>query len=441
MKSKAVLLISGIFGGFIGYKLYKNRQNKWRIDSEYSMGNFEKILNVSVPGKIILSGEHACVYGYTCIATAINKRINMTLYHDNSNIDRDNHYLILKFDQFLLKWELQTIINAYKTTKYLLLKPKVIELIAYKYSKKKLNEWIKSISQSLFTVLFMFDEISIILAYLIKINLNKSRIKNIIIEIKSDIPIGVGLGSSAAFSTSLVTLLYKYGIYLQNKNDTNIVKLRENIDNICENDYKIINKISYEIEKIYHGKPSGIDNTTTLYGKYIQFNNKHKYEIINCCDKNKLKLLVINTGIIGETKILVNNVRELKNKYNNIVTPIFESIQNISNNIIHNLKNNNINLNTFSNNIDNLFQLNHGLLISIGINHYIISEIYSICLRHGLSMKITGAGGGGCVIVNVTILNDIKLNDFIKLIHNHGYSNYLIETGQKGCCVSLSRKH
>ena len=38
-----------------------------------------KIIKISAPGKIILSGEHAVVYGYPAIVTAINRRITVKI--------------------------------------------------------------------------------------------------------------------------------------------------------------------------------------------------------------------------------------------------------------------------------------------------------------------------------------------------------------------------
>ena len=72
-------------------------------------------------------------------------------------------------------------------------------------------------------------------------------------------------------------------------------------------------KLEYELEKINHGTPSGIDNTTSVYGGYIKFKNKDNFRVINTKQQfvHKIPLLVINTEIVGNTKKLVNNVKNL----------------------------------------------------------------------------------------------------------------------------------
>lgn len=43
-------------------------------------------VNVSAPGKIILSGEHAMVYGYPAVLSAIDRRLNLNLCQENDEI-------------------------------------------------------------------------------------------------------------------------------------------------------------------------------------------------------------------------------------------------------------------------------------------------------------------------------------------------------------------
>ena len=38
-----------------------------------------KKVTVSAPGKLMLFGEHAVVYGYPCIVTAVDQRITMEI--------------------------------------------------------------------------------------------------------------------------------------------------------------------------------------------------------------------------------------------------------------------------------------------------------------------------------------------------------------------------
>ena len=79
------------------------------------------------------------------------------------------------------------------------------------------------------------------------------------IKIKSNIPLGRCLGSSAAFNTVLSTLL----LCISHRN---IVK---EIDFSAK---KMINEISVLFESVEHGTPSGIDNYVSIHGGLILFN-------------------------------------------------------------------------------------------------------------------------------------------------------------------------
>lgn len=71
------------------------------------------------------------------------------------------------------------------------------------------------------------------------------------IKIDSKIPIGAGLGSSAAISAAYIAAVLTYA------------KIKW--------DLSLINELAYEAEKIFHGNPSGGDNTTVVYGGLIWF--------------------------------------------------------------------------------------------------------------------------------------------------------------------------
>lgn len=69
------------------------------------------------------------------------------------------------------------------------------------------------------------------------------------ITIHSELPVGMGLGSSAAYSVSLVAGLWNIFGYLKG------------IEN-----KEMINNWAFQAECIMHGTPSGIDNTVSTFG-------------------------------------------------------------------------------------------------------------------------------------------------------------------------------
>ena len=91
-------------------------------------------------------------------------------------------------------------------------------------------------------------------AILVAINkrLTASRSQNGKIEITSEIPIGAGMGSSAAFSVA-----------------TSAVKLGKI-------DLEKINEMAYKMEKKFHGNPSGADNTICTYGGFLWYRKENE---------------------------------------------------------------------------------------------------------------------------------------------------------------------
>ena len=79
--------------------------------------------------------------------------------------------------------------------------------------------------------------------------------------LRSAIPIGSGLGSSASISVCLATALLAIGGHIP----------RPNPEWSQINVLKIINSWAYLGEKCIHGNPSGVDNTVATFGGGVVF--------------------------------------------------------------------------------------------------------------------------------------------------------------------------
>src|SRR5664279_349321 len=106
---------------------------------------------------------------------------------------------------------------------------------------------------------------------------------NVTIHIRSDIPIASGLGSGAAVSTALARALC----------DT----VGQRLDTVS------LNNLIYEVEKIHHGTPSGIDNTVIVYERPVYFMRGQPIEplIIG----KPFTLLIGDTGKSASTRAAV----------------------------------------------------------------------------------------------------------------------------------------
>lgn len=107
------------------------------------------------------------------------------------------------------------------------------------------------------------------------------------LTVTSSIPLGRGLGSGAAISTAVVRCLAQF--YGQPLTPAEISEL------------------VYEVEKLYHGTPSGIDNTVIAYQQPVYFIREQPIERLSVRDS--FTLVVGDTGQVSPTHKAVGHVR------------------------------------------------------------------------------------------------------------------------------------
>ncbi|KAK8960407.1 Mevalonate kinase [Platanthera guangdongensis] len=89
---------------------------------------------------------------------------------------------------------------------------------------------------------------------------NTSRYKPATVAVTSELPLGVGLGSSSSFCVSLAATL------LALTSEVSVDDGNSQWLTLTESNLELVNKWAFEGEKIIHGKPSGIDNTVSTFG-------------------------------------------------------------------------------------------------------------------------------------------------------------------------------
>jgi mevalonate kinase len=109
----------------------------------------------------------------------------------------------------------------------------------------------------------------------------------ITLRITSTIPIASGLGSGAGVSVAIIRALSAFlGKPLPDSQ-------------VCD--------LAFEVEKIYHGHPSGIDNTVITYAKPILFVREQPIEFLEV--RAPFTLVIGDTGIPSSTAQVVEDVR------------------------------------------------------------------------------------------------------------------------------------
>lgn len=114
-----------------------------------------------------------------------------------------------------------------------------------------------------------------------------------------------------------------------------------------------------------------------------------------------LRMLITNTKVGRNTKALVAGVTERAQRHPEAMTSVFNAVDSISNElstVIESLAIDDLSLTENEEKIGELMEMNQGLLQSMGVSHASIETVLRTTLKYKLTSKLTGAGGGGCVL-------------------------------------------
>ncbi|MCS7128423.1 MAG: mevalonate kinase [Sulfolobales archaeon] len=203
-----------------------------------------------------------------------------------------------------------------------------------------------------------------------------SKVRNFRAYIWSKIPIGSGLGSSAATAVAFTTSLLEFHGVSYGAND--------------------VKRISLEAEREVHVNPSGIDNAIATYGGLILYRKGAVRRLKAKLPKESL-LLIVDTGIERSTGSAVKYVLEMYEKHTSTFKYIYRAASSLINEALKAIREKDLVK------LGELMQLNQGLLRTIGVSNLDIENIVYNAVRLGaFGAKITGAGMGGSVIVLTT---------------------------------------
>jgi len=228
------------------------------------------------------------------------------------------------------------------------------------------------------------------------------------IEVNSTIPMAAGLGSSGALAVATVAAVGKLlGTELSEKE---------------------MLALSLEAEKFVHVNPSGVDQTISTYGGIVVY--KKGEGITRLKVESPIPLVIGNTGILRNTGLLVDSVRVRKSGFPEIMTSIIRVAGQLSQQSIEALRRNDLNR------LGELMDINHGLLVAIGVSHEALDKLVYAAKRGGaLGAKLTGAGGGGCMIA----LSTLEKREMVsEAIHEAGGVPIMTEKADRGvhCWIS-----
>lgn len=264
---------------------------------------------VSSPGKVILFGEHAVVYGYPAVVTAVHRTLQISMEYDKKKAKSFFHTLFKNVSDY-----------------------SVVDLMNL---------------------------------------INETDNAHSVLHVHSQIPLGCGMGSSAACAASLSALVM------------GVAQLKFSREKI--------NELAFLIEKRMHGNPSGVDNTIVCFGGLLQFLRKgKKVEMKRIIHAKKFAhLWIVNTGVPTEsTAEMVSMVKEKYIHDSKHTELSFQKIGAISE--------------SFSKHIQNekdgeywylLIQENEQLLESLGVVSEKTKKFIRTIEKNMGAAKISGAGG------------------------------------------------
>lgn len=195
-------------------------------------------------------------------------------------------------------------------------------------------------------------------------------VKDFTIQLRSTIPIGRGLGSSASIAASLAR-----GIFDYYEEDLSLPVLRELVD------------VS---ETFAHGTPSGIDREAVIIDEPIWFVKNKPVEPIEL--KEPLNIIVADTGRIGDTHAAVSSVKKRLRDKPNETNEILHQLERLTEKARNQLKNGDIAA------LGKTLTSAHKYLTSLGVSDEGLDRYVDISLSSGaVGAKLTGGGRGGCM--------------------------------------------
>jgi mevalonate kinase len=195
------------------------------------------------------------------------------------------------------------------------------------------------------------------------------------ITITSTIPIAGGMGSGAAVSASILRALSALlGRPLSDQQ---------------------ISELVFEVEQIYHGTPSGIDNTVITYARPVFFIKGKPIEILQV--DHPYSLVIGDTGIKSPTSLAVGDVRRAWETEPQRFEALFDSIGEIVSSARRSIETGQVEA------LGRLMDENQTLLQQIGVSSPELDTLVEAARAAGaLGAKLSGAGRGGSMIALVT---------------------------------------
>lgn len=221
------------------------------------------------------------------------------------------------------------------------------------------------------------------------------------LRIDSELIPGSGLGSSSAVTTATVAAVSSI--------------LGEKLDK------EEITHLAYKTEETVQGAASRTGVNVATYGGFLKIKGEETIPLSNIPE---LKVLIGYTGKYGNTGELVRNVRELRGSKPDLINPIIKAIGDTTEAGTKALREKNLEK------VGALMNANQNLLEGLRVSSPELRNLIKAARSsNALGAKLTGAGGGGCMIA-LSPNNDIE--KIAKAIEEEGGEPIKAKVGVEG---------
>ncbi len=194
------------------------------------------------------------------------------------------------------------------------------------------------------------------------------------LKITSTIPVASGLGSGAAVSVAIIRSLTGF------------------LGHPLPDDQ--VSSLAYEVEKIHHGTPSGIDNTVVTYAQPVYFVKGQPVEIFSVAEP--FTIVIGDTGIPAPTKKSVGDVRAAWQLNTPHYERLFAAIGSLAKTARQAIERGHPEW------LGPLMNENHALLGEMGISSPALDRLVQAAKEAGaMGAKLSGGGRGGNMIALV----------------------------------------
>jgi mevalonate kinase len=189
----------------------------------------------------------------------------------------------------------------------------------------------------------------------------------------ADLPPGMGLGASAALGAAVARAVLG-----------------------AEADAARVERATAAADEVFHGRASGVDAALATYGGVGLFRRGAGLERLSV---RRLAVVVIPTGEGRATRDQVDHVARLRESEPAHAGRVLDAIGALVVDATTVLTAPVAPDASALTHLGRLFDLNHGLLTTLGVSSPALDAACALARQHGaLGAKLTGAGGGGCAI-------------------------------------------